>query len=225
MNNTFQRKELKYLLTEEQRKSFTKVISSYIQNDVYSKYTICNVYYDTPDSRLIRRSIEKPVYKEKMRVRSYGKVEDDSKVFIELKKKYKGIVYKRRISMPYEEASAYLLRESDKTGQIIEEINYFMDMYEGLSPSMYIAYDRNAYFVTEEPELRITFDDNILWREEDVSLSAEIYGNTLLEPGQSLMEIKCAGAMPIWLARALVDNKIFKSSFSKYGQAYMNKLA
>jgi SPX domain protein involved in polyphosphate accumulation len=225
MNNTFKRKEIKYLLSSDQRKSFEKAITQYIQKDQFSNYTICNIYFDTPDCRLIRRSIEKPVYKEKMRIRSYGKADDSTKVFIELKKKFQGVVYKRRVSMPMGEAFAYVSGESSRSGQVEEEINYFIKMYEGISPAMYIAYDRKAYFVTEDPELRITFDDNILWRDEDISLSSDVYGHTILDRGQSLMEIKCAGAMPLWLVRALADNRIYQSSFSKYGEAYQRKLA
>jgi hypothetical protein len=160
-----------------------------------------------------------------MRIRSYGKADDSTKVFIELKKKFQGVVYKRRVSMPMGEAFAYVSGESSRSGQVEEEINYFIKMYEGISPAMYIAYDRKAYFVTEDPELRITFDDNILWRDEDISLSSDVYGHTILDRGQSLMEIKCAGAMPLWLVRALADNRIYQSSFSKYGEAYQRKLA
>lgn len=225
MNNTFKRKEMKFLLTREQQENFMKAIRDNVESDQFGEYTICNIYYDTPDSRLIRRSIEKPVYKEKMRLRSYGRADDDTKVFVELKKKYDGIVYKRRIAMPMGEARDYVAGDSCRNGQIEEEINYFMEMYEGISPAMYISYDRLAYFVTEDPELRITFDDNILWRDKDMSLTSEVYGNTILEEDQCIMEIKCAGAMPLWLAEALAENKIYKTSFSKYGKAYLKKLA
>lgn len=225
MNNTFKRRELKYLLTKEQRAAFMEAIRDYIQKDAFGKYTICNVYFDTPDARLIRRSIEKPVYKEKMRVRSYGIADEDSKVFIELKKKYDGIVYKRRINMPMGEAVDYIAGEASRNGQIENEIDYFLEMYDGISPYMYIAYDRKAYFATEDPDLRITFDTNILWRDEDISLGSDIYGNTLLEEDQSLLEIKCAEAMPLWLVRALADNKIYKTSYSKYGNAYLRTIA
>lgn len=225
MNNTFKRREVKYLLTSEQKQAFMNAIKENIQSDVFGEYTICNIYYDTPDARLIRRSMEKPVYKEKMRLRSYGKANDQTNIFIELKKKYDGIVYKRRIAMPMEEAQDYIAGDSCRNGQIEDEINYFMEIYEGISPAMYIAYDRIAYFVTEDPELRITFDDNILWRDQDMSLSSEIYGDSILEKGQYVMEIKCAQAMPLWLVKALADNKIYKISFSKYGNAYLKKLA
>lgn len=225
MNSTFKRKELKFLLTQEQRETFIKIIEDYIEKDKYSNYTICNVYFDTPDARLIRRSIEKPIYKEKMRVRSYGKASDDSKVFIELKKKFDGVVYKRRVAMPMDEAFSYISGDCSRSGQIENEIDYFIDMYEGISPAMYIAYDRQAFYVREDPELRITFDDNVMWRDEDVSLASEVYGHQILKEGESLMEIKCAGAMPLWLVRALAENKIYKTSFSKYGKAYLQKIA
>lgn len=225
MSNTFKRREIKYVLTKKQQTSFMKAIKENIESDKFGEYTICNIYYDTPDDRLIRRSLEKPVYKEKMRLRSYGRANDQTKIFLELKKKYDGIVYKRRIAMPMEEAREYMAGKSNRNGQIEDEINYFIKMYEGISPSMYISYNRLAYFVTEDPELRITFDHNILWRDKDVSLTSEIYGNSILESNQCVMEIKCAEAMPLWLVKALTDNKIYKTSFSKYGKAYLKKIA
>jgi len=225
MEKIFRRKEVKYLLTAEQRKCFIEAISGNISKDKFDKYTICNVYYDTPDAMLIRRSIEKPVYKEKMRIRSYGIASDSTNVFIELKKKYKGIVYKRRIAMPLKEATTYIAGESIRTGQIEEEIDYFLGLYEGISPAMFISYNRQAYSAVENPDIRITFDDNILWRDKDVSLSSEIYGNPILENNKSIMEIKCVGAMPLWIVKALSENRIFKTSFSKYGKAYLSNIA
>lgn len=220
---TFKRKEVKFLLTKEQRAGFLADIASYIEEDTFGKYTICNIYYDTPDNRLIRRSIEKPVYKEKMRVRSYGKANETSKVFIELKKKYDGIVYKRRIAMGYNEANAYIEGDAVRNGQIEDEIDYFIGMYQGIAPAMYISYDRQAFAGISDPSLRITFDDNVLWRDEDVALSSGIYGHTILEENQSLLEIKCADAMPLWLTQALTKHKIYRTSFSKYGKAYTQK--
>lgn len=221
--SVFKRVELKYLLTKEQKHAFSQAIKDHIQPDEYGSYTICNLYMDTPDDILIRRSIEKPVYKEKMRVRSYGKVHDKNSVFIELKKKYEGIVYKRRINMHLDEALGYLDGEAARNGQIVDEIDYFIEHYTGLSPAMYISYDREAFTSTIDPTLRITFDTNILWRDQDLSLSSEIYGNTIIEDDEFLLEIKCADAMPLWLTKALSENKIYKTSFSKYGKAYVQK--
>lgn len=217
---TFKRKELKYLITQKQKDALIHDISSYIQPDAFEKYTICNIYLDTKDNRLIGDSIQKPLYKEKIRIRSYGPVTDEDKIYIELKKKYEGIVYKRRISMPYGEAKAYLTGDASRVGQIENEIDYFLNYYGKLHEAMFIAYDRHAFSGNEDPELRITFDDNIIWRDADVTLNSEVTGQQLLEGDQYILEIKCSSAMPLWLARALSEHKIYKTSFSKYGQAY-----
>ena len=220
--NTFMRYEMKYLVTAEQRRAIMGMMNKFMEPDEYGRSTICNIYYDTPDMRLVRRSIEKPVYKEKLRVRCYGTASADDKVFVELKKKYDEVVYKRRVSMRESEAENYLegRNDSPKQNQIVSELDYFISEYKGLAPAAYIAYDREAYFAKDDPNLRITFDDNILWRDYDISLTQGVYGNTLLNSGQSLMEIKVSAAMPLWLTHMLSEQKIFKINFSKYGNAY-----
>lgn len=224
--NTFKRYEIKYLLTAQQKAVVLKAMEPHMQLDDYGRTTICNIYFDTPDSLLIRRSLEKPLYKEKLRVRSYGRANKNSTVFIEIKKKYKSVVYKRRVSAGQSEAMDYLCKGQPllKQNQITEEIDYFQELYRSLRPAMYLSYEREAYYGREDSELRITFDENILWREEDISLCSQIYGEPLLNPGCALMEIKIAGAMPLWLAHLLSENKIFQTSFSKYGNAYLDKL-
>ena len=108
IQSCFERYEKKYFLTPAGQKALLQTIAPYIKMDFYGKYTICNLYYDTPDWRLIRASLAKPVYKEKLRVRSYGVPAPDGKVFAELKKKYKGVVYKRRITVPAAEVQPLL---------------------------------------------------------------------------------------------------------------------
>lgn len=220
--NTFMRYEIKYLVTAQQRLAIMDTMSEFMEPDEYGRSTICNVYYDTPDMRLVRRSIEKPLYKEKLRVRSYGSAMADDKVFIELKKKYDEVVYKRRVSMRENEAEKYLAGKCScsKSGQIVSELDYFLAEYKGLSPAAYIAYDREAFFAKDNPDFRITFDDNILWRDYDLSLVSGIYGKPLLNQGQSLMEIKVSSALPLWLTHLLCEEKIYKINFSKYGNAY-----
>lgn len=218
----FKRYEMKYMLTKEQKEVVLQAMAGYMKPDEFGRSTICNIYFDTPDYQLIRRSLEKPVYKEKLRVRSYGKAKEDGTVFVELKKKYKGVVYKRRISTSQKEAMAYLVQDEElsKQSQITDEISYFKDMYQGLQPAVYLSYDREAFYGVEDRDLRITFDENILWRKEDISLCSEVYGTPILEPGCALMEIKIASAMPMSLCRVLSENGIFQTSFSKYGRAY-----
>lgn len=219
--NIFKRYEFKYMLSPQKLDSVMRAMQGHMQEDEYGKSLICNLYYDTPSHLLIRRSIEKPHYKEKLRVRSYGIAQNDSIVFTELKKKYDSVVYKRRASMSEDEAMKYLNGGSPaKTNQITHEIDYFMSLYKELSPAVYISYEREAFYAVDNRDLRITFDNNILWRDSDLSLCCGAYGNSLLSPGQTLMEIKTSSGMPMWLARTLSENQIYKTSFSKYGEAY-----
>ena len=221
--NTFKRYELKYLLTKEQKELVRKVMEPYMEPDAYGRSTICNVYLDTPDSLLIRRSLEKPVYKEKLRVRSYGTATQDSPVFVEIKKKYKSVVYKRRVSVAEKAAMDYFCKgiPLPKQNQITREIGYACELYQNLRPAVFLSYEREAFYGKEDSELRITFDENILWRDEDISLCSKPYGAPILQNGYSLMEVKIASAMPLWLAETLSEHMIFKTSFSKYGNAYL----
>lgn len=222
----FKRYELKYLVTSEQKKLLLEAMDPYMRPDEYGRSTICNLYFDTPDYLLVRRSLEKPVYKEKFRVRSYGRATRESRVFLELKKKYKGVVYKRRISAGEREAMDCLVRGKalPDTGQIAREIDYFRSLYRNLGPAVYLSYEREAFYGRLDRELRITFDHNILWRKQELSLCAESYGMPVLEPEAALMEIKLAGAMPLWLCSLLSENAIFQTGFSKYGRAYEQML-
>lgn len=224
--NTFKRYELKYLLTRKQKEIIQNAMEAYMMGDEYGKSTICNIYFDTPDSLLIRRSLEKPIYKEKLRVRSYGRAKESSTVFVELKKKYKSVVYKRRVNASQQEAMDYLCKgiPLSMQNQITEEIDYAMELYQNLQPAVYLSYEREAFYGKEDRELRITFDENILWRNEDISLCSEVYGTSILTSGMVLMEVKIAGAMPLWLSRLLSENQIYKTSFSKYGCAYQQMI-
>lgn len=224
--NTFKRYELKYLLTRKQKEIIQEAMLNYMEADAFGRSTICNIYFDTPDYLLIRRSLEKPVYKEKLRVRSYGRAGADSTVFVELKKKYKSVVYKRRVNTTEREAMEYLCKgiPLSEQNQITEEINYAFEVYKDLQPAVYLSYEREAFYGKDDRELRITFDENILWRSENLSLCAPVYGEPILEPGYCLMEIKIAEAMPLWLVKLLSENHIYKTSFSKYGCAYTNMI-
>ena len=223
-NNIFQRHEIKYLLDSRQRAVVEETFRGRMLPDPHGESTICNIYYDTPDYRLVRESLERPIYKEKLRLRSYGPVFPEQQVFLELKKKYKGVVYKRRIELAEDRAEAYMdgLAPLPYNCQIGREIDYFRLFYRELSPAVYLCYDRSPWFSAEDPNLRATFDKNIRWRQEDMDLSAPIGGEALLLPHQSLFEVKTAGAIPLWLVEALDRSGARKASFSKYGEAYQN---
>ena len=218
----FKRYELKYLLTMAQKETVLKAMQPYMTLDKYGRTTIRNLYYDTDSYLLIRRSIEKPAYKEKLRIRSYSQADENSTVFVELKKKYKHVVYKRRISLPYTDATAWLSREKHpaKHTQIANEIDYFLDYYGSLHPTVFLSYERKAYYCNDGSDFRVTFDDNILCRQEDLSLESEVYGTPILPEGKVLMEIKCSGGIPLWMTQVLSKERIYKTSFSKYGTAY-----
>ncbi len=224
IKDVFERIETKFLLDEMQYRALMKKLEGIAAIDSYGETSILNIYYDTPDFRLIQRSLEKPVYKEKLRLRTYGIPEDDTKAFVEIKKKFKGVVYKRRISMPYTDALSYLAGEAkpEKESQISKEIDYLVSYYKGIRPAMAISYDRIALAGIEDPELRITFDTNIRWRTDDLSLKRGNQGKDILLPGQHLMELKIAGAMTMEMAHILDELNIRQTSFSKYGKGYID---
>ena len=216
----FKRYEIKYLVTDEQRARLERAMAPYMVADEHGESTICNVYYDTPSHLLIRRSCEKPLYKEKVRVRSYGRYTEGKEMFVELKKKYDGVVYKRRTVADPARTAELLSGTARPADQIEREIVFTVQRYGNLVPACYIAYDRCAYFAKDDYGFRITFDRNIRTRTERLLLAEDTDGEQLLEPGCSLMEVKCAGAMPLWLVRELTEMRLYKTSFSKYGTAW-----
>lgn len=222
---TFKRYEKKYVLSPEKYAALRARIDDLIEPDVYFRSTVCSIYYDTDKYELIRRSIEGPVYKEKLRLRSYNVQAPDGEAFVELKKKYKGVVYKRRIRMTPAEAEAYLSGRAPAPddSQISREIDWFLSFYKP-KPKVFIACDRSAYIAKDDPELRITFDLNLRQRTERLSLTEGDDGEPLLGEGWALMEIKIPGTAPLWLARTLSELEIFPTSYSKYGTCYKNDL-
>lgn len=218
----FKRYELKYILTLAQKEKILKAMEPYMALDKYGRTIIRNIYFDTDSYRLIRKSIEKPAYKEKLRIRSYEKATPDSTVFVELKKKYKSVVYKRRISLSEQSAMKWIQgkHSCEKKTQISNEIDYFLSYYKTLHPAVFLSYEREAYYSLCGDDFRITFDDNILFRQEDLSLEADVWGTPILEDGKVLMEIKCSGGIPLWMIQILSQEHIYKTSFSKYGTAY-----
>lgn len=221
IQTVFKRYEMKYLLTARQKEKVLETIGPYMDLDQYGRTTIRNLYFDTDTFRLIRHSIEKPAYKEKLRIRSYSQAEPESTVFVELKKKYKKTVYKRRIPLLEKEAMEWVMgrRRCELDCQISEEVDYFFEYYENLHPAVFLSYEREAYYSKDGSDFRITFDENILCRQEDLSLESEIYGKPILPERWALMEIKCSGGIPLWMVRILSEEHIYKTSFSKYGTA------
>ncbi len=219
------RYEFKYILSPQQTQYFKKSIEGHMMEDAYGLTSIGSIYYDTPNFQLIRTSIEKPLFKEKIRLRSYGLATENSPVFLELKRKAYGIVYKRRVQSTIPLVQKFFNGEGDicAGGQINKEITNFRDFYPELTPACMIIYDRVAYF-EPDGDLRLTIDHNPRYRTEHLDLTYSMDGISLLDEGYTILEVKVQEAMPLWLTKILNDGKIYKSSFSKYGAAYKKQL-
>lgn len=232
----FKRYEIKYMVTAEQKTRILRAMEPYMEMDRFGRSTVRNIYYDTDDFVLARHSIAKPDFKEKLRVRSYAKADAESTVFVELKRKFDGVVYKRRVGLREADAVKWMAGSNDPavihgtdagSTQVTSEIEYFRGLYNGLKPVLYLSYDREAYRMKEGAqtadggsEFRVTFDCNIRCRENDLTLKSEAYGTEMLEEGMFLMELKCPGAIPLWMTEVLSREHLYKTSFSKYGTAY-----
>ena len=237
----FKRYELKFILTKSQQAKILKAMEPYMEPDHFGRSTVRNIYFDTDDYILARHSIARPDFKEKLRIRSYSQADPESTVFVELKRKYDHVVYKRRVPMAETDAMNWtrgLTRaetgssNTDAGSQMHSEIDYFLSYYKNLQPAVFLTYDRQAYKMRDAvcddhsgaalagKDFRVTFDENILCRDYDISLTSDVYGVPVLEEGKVLMELKCLGGIPLWMTQVLSEEKIYKTSFSKYGTAY-----
>lgn len=215
----FARIEKKYVLDEEAYHLLMNEIKDYIRLDQYGKHTICNLYFDNDHDELVRCNFQKPIYKEKLRLRSYGVPQKDSLVFLEMKKKYDGIVYKRRIGLRLDDIELFVQGKRIPKDQIEKELQYFIQFYHPY-PKIYLAYERCAYYGIDEPELRMTFDENIRSRQDQLFLEKGDQGQLLFNEKTYLLEIKTGDAYPTWLIQSLNKLSIYPASFSKYNNVY-----
>ncbi|MEC0168256.1 polyphosphate polymerase domain-containing protein [Paenibacillus graminis] len=229
----FNRYENKYLLDHAAYLKLYNDLLEYMEPDDYNKqhefYSITNLYYDTAHDSLIRSSLAKPKYKEKLRLRAYGIPNQDTKVYLEIKKKVFGLVNKRRTPLKLQEAYDFVATGMEPeyqdymNKQVIEEIKYFLSRYD-LMPKVYLSYERKALFCKNNRDLRITFDTNIRSRRYDLKLEHGTHGEYLMPQGQWLMEVKAEKTIPVWLAKMLSEHKMYRTSFSKYGNEYKKML-
>lgn len=226
MTDVFERYEKKYRLEAAQYERLQEGLWARMRPDAYGQHTISNIYYDTPRFDLLRASIERPVYKEKLRLRGYGSLGEQDPVYVEIKKKLQGVVYKRRVSMPLGEARAYLNRgvRPARGSQILREVDDLLARYHPV-PKVWLAYRRVAWQGIDSPDLRITFDTSLKWRDSALDLAGGGFGRPLLDPATVLMELKAPGVIPGWLAHLLSDLEIYPISFSKVGTCYQHHLA
>ena len=222
MNEIFRRVEKKYILTAKQYEKISNILKDYVVPDEYGKSTICNIYFDTENYDLISNSIMKPFFKEKIRLRSYNTPNEESTVFLEIKRKEDGVVGKRRISMKLSDFNKYLKdRKSinNSNTQIKNELDYYFGRFD-LEKKMYISYDRVAFYGKEDRDFRITFDSNVKAREYDLSLNKGVYGENVLPRDKYVMEIKTLSSIPLWFVKVLNECEICPCGFSKYGEGY-----
>lgn len=219
MAEFFRRVEKKYIVNNEQYLALKEIIKNTMVEDEHGENTICNIYLDTKNYDLISHSITKPLFKEKIRLRSYNIPNLDSDVYLEIKRKFDRVVSKRRIGIKLNDY--YNLKENilSRNNQVENELSYYFKLYN-LEAKMYLSYFRRAYYDKDDKDFRITFDNNILARTFDFELEKGSYGERLLEEDKYIMEVKTLGAMPMWFVRALNDLEIRPCSFSKYGEAY-----
>ena len=224
--NTFQRREKKILYDASLTEPLKQRIEEYMNADPYNKdgrpYTICNLYFDNVNNDVIRNSVQLPKYKEKLRLRSYGTPDLDTKVFLELKKKLNGIGTKRRAKLTLAEVYEFLdgrkYPENTKyiNTQVLREIDYYLS-HTPVEPVAYVSYQRYAYFGKEDQNFRITFDFDIITRRHDLSLESGRFGAPLLPDNLALLEVKFAGAVPLWFVKIMSEFGLSFHTFSKIG--------
>lgn len=224
--NTFKRREMKFLLDEERYEKIRQAVSEFMTEDEFGLHTIMNIYLDNRNNDLIRSSLGKPIYKEKVRLRCYGtKAEDDSEAFLEIKKKYRGLTYKRRFEGKYKELHDYITDgiKPETRGQVFEELDYLIGRMS-LKPKIVICYDREAFYGNDDREFRVTFDGAIRYRRNDLDLRSGDSGAYLMTQPFRVMEVKSVGAIPMQLVRVLSEMKVYHGSFSKYGSIYSSEV-
>ena len=220
--HVFQRVEQKYVLTEKEYKALFKKIKSHIEKDYYFQSTICNIYFDTDNNEYILRSLEKPMFKEKVRLRSYNVPKEDDIVFLERKGKFKGVVFKRRVEVKLKDIYKYLETgkiPKNNNPQIMAEIDYVIKK-DNLKPKIFLAYDRECYHDKEDQNFRITFDKNLRSRLENLRLEEGDAGKLYSKEKIYIMELKSLASVPMWFVKILSECKIYPKSFSKYGNIY-----
>lgn len=229
----FNRREIKYLLNQQQVDLLLKIIPEYMNYDSHNLngqvYHIHNLYIDSKNNELIRNSIEKPVYKEKIRLRSYGVASKNDTVYFEIKKKFDGVVNKRRTPILLQEAYDYIYNskipvESKLNTQVFDEVDFIFKRYD-LEPKVFISYDRLAFFEKNNSDFRLTLDKNITTRRDNLELEKESFGESLLPENTWVLEAKAFKAFPLWFVKFLSENKIYNESFSKYGKEFQKFLS
>lgn len=222
MIKSFKRIEKKFVIKQDQFNLLFSKLMEVMEYDSYciknKFYTIHNIYFDDSYNSIIRHSITKPYFKEKLRVRSYNEIiSEDDKFFVEIKKKMNGTVYKRREVISLKDWSNFICDDN----QVLKEVNHLIHYFK-LVPKVYISYDRIALVGKNDSQFRITFDYNIRSRREHLNLNSNSLDKYVVAKDMYIMEIKINQSMELWLSKLLSELNIYSSSFSKYAVEYTN---
>ena len=224
----FLRREVKYRLNSEMFEILKREFAAHVVQDKFHFVCVHNIYYDNDSHEIIRRSIEKPLFKQKLRLRAYEKNgELDGHAFVEMKNKYEGSVFKRRVKIPI--GAARLLADGTPlcgviaSGQIADELLFYAGAKD-CRPKIYVSYNRYAYCAKAEKDLRITFDFGIFSRVERLWLCRDSADEQLLTDDDYILEIKSERPFPLWLTGILAKHRLYPQSFSKYGRIYEESL-
>ena len=220
MQSIFKRYEQKYLITETQAAVVEAVLSQRMVPDQFDAYCVQNLYFDTANWDVIRTSMQRPYYKEKLRLRSYGTSDAAAPIFLELKKKYAGVSYKRRVVLPKGALSQPLKEVLAKDpSQIARELDFYLKSTE-VTPRLFVSYRRKAFADKEDAGLRVTLDSELRYRPDQLHFRQPEEGRLILPGAYRLLEIKTPTSIPLWLVRLCSDNEIFSGSYSKYAACY-----
>ena len=227
----FDRIEKKYLITKSDKKKLLRSINKYMKHDSYYKSEVLNLYFDNQNYDLINQSIDWVDFKEKLRARSYGGYD---RVFLEIKTKIRqpenNIGYKRRVMITHEDFEMLVRKqctmaelatkviETKNDLQIAKEVDYLIDTFD-LEPKILVTYNRESY--KGDGGLRITFDENLKYRDKNLSFDKANNDKIYFEDDHNIiMEVKAHGVMPLWLVKLMSELKLYPQQFSKIGKIY-----
>ena len=214
------RMEQKYFVSFDKYNKLMKLINNKLVKDKYFSERIYNIYFDNDEYEFMTKSLDKPLYKEKVRLRSYETKDKNSNVFLEIKKKFQGHGNKRRVVINYNEAKDYIDNKiiPNTNKQIMGELDYTFKK-NNLKPKISLTYDRLSYAFKEDESYRVTFDTNIRYSNKKVDL-VDLDDEYCLFNDGYIMEVKTLKGYPSWFIKALNELKLYPVSYSKVGEAY-----
>ena len=225
---TFNRFELKYLLSLPQAERFKAALRAYLVPDDHGhgngRYALSSLYFDSPDLRCYREKLDGIKFRRKLRIRQYETGEaltEESPVFVEVKQRVDRVTQKRRACLPYAGAlrlchDRQLPSHAPGDDAILDEVLVFLWRYN-LRPASIVRYERQAFTGTEyDLGLRVTFDSSLSFQAHPLHLHEPPSGLPMLRTDRVVMEIKVNERIPYWLSGLIAAHNLQMVRFSKY---------